>query len=177
MNIFRRHLLATVPLLSAVALFGCANTTVNGVTTVTINLSTLQAYAAAVKNGVATLLSIPVIGTALGSAKIAMINAVAADMAAEVAALNTANNGAATLTFTVTSVPAALTAFATDARAIMADLVVVAASLSGSLAANVVTTVDALQTVLLLGEAVVSAAVGAVPPTMSARQALKILEG
>lgn len=175
MNIFRRHLLSAVPLLSAVALLGCSNTTVNGVTTLTINLTTLQAYAAAVKNGVATLSSIPVISTALGSAKIVMINAVVADMAAQVAALNTANNGVATLTFTATSVPAALAAFAADAKAIMADLVVVATSSSGSLAANVVTTVDALQTVLGLGEAVASSAVGAVPPQMNARQALKIL--
>jgi hypothetical protein len=173
MNISRRHWLATVPLLS-VALFGCAATTVNGVTTVTLNLATLQDYATAVKNGVATLLSIPVISAAIGAAKIAVINTVVADMAAQVAALNTTNHGAATLTFTATSVPAALTAFETDAKAIMADVVVVATSLSASLASNIITTVDALQTILALGAAV-SGGVGTALPAMSGPQALKIL--
>lgn len=173
MNISRRHLLSTVPLLP-VALLGCAATTVNGVTTVTLNLATLQNYATAVKNGVATLLSIPAISAAIGAAKVAVINAVVADMAAQVVALNTANNGAATLIFTATSVPAALSAFETDAKAIMADVVVAATSLSGSLASNIITTVDALQTILVLGEAV-SNGVGATLPTMSEPQALKIL--
>jgi hypothetical protein len=173
MIISRRHFLAAVPLLS-VTLPGCTTTTVNGVTTVTINLATLQVYATAVQNGVTTLLGIPVINTALGPAKIALIDAVVADMAAQVAALNAANNGVATLTFTAASVPAALTAFETDTKAIMADLVVVATNLSGSLASNIVTTVDALQTILALGEAV-STTVGAPLPRMDVRQALKIL--
>ncbi len=60
-----------------------------------------------------------------------MINAVVADMAAQVAALNTANHGVATLTFTTASIPAAVTAFEADAKAIMADVVVVASSLTG----------------------------------------------
>jgi hypothetical protein len=175
MTLSRRHLLATVSLSAVVMLGACAATTANGVTMLTINLNTLEAYATATKNGVATLLSIPLISTAIGAAQVLVINAAVADMAAQVAALNTANHGVATLSFTAASIPAALTAFEADAQALMADVVVVASSLTGALAANVVTTVDALQTVLALGEAVASSAVGAARPRMSARQALTLL--
>lgn len=175
MTISRRHLLATVPL-SAVAMLGaCAATTENGVTTVAINLSTLENYATAVKNGVAMLLSVPLISTAIGAAKVLVINEAVADMAAQVAALNTADHGVATLTFTAASIPAAVTAFETDAKALMADVVVVASSLTTSLGANIVTTVDALQTVLALGEAVASTNIGTARPSMGASQALKLL--
>jgi hypothetical protein len=176
MTISRRRLLASVPLMSAVAMLGaCAATTTNGVTTVTINLNTLETYATAVKNGVATLLSVPPISTAIGTAKVLVINQAVADMAAQAAALSAANQGVATLTFTAASIPAAVTAFETDAKALMADVVVVASSLAGSLAANIITTVDALQTVLALGGAVASTNVGAVRPRMSVRQALTLL--
>lgn len=175
MTMSRRHLLATVSLSAIVLLDACAATTANGVTMLTIDLTTLETYATAVKNGVATLLSIPLISTSIGAAKVLVINAAVADMAAQVAALSTANHGVATLTFTAASIPAALTAFETDAQALMADVVVVASSLAGSLAANAVTTVDALQTVLALGEAVASTNVGVARPRMSARQALKLL--
>jgi hypothetical protein len=172
----RRFLLRTSALaLPALALAACASTTVNGVTTITLNLVTLQAYATAVKNGVSTLLSVPALSAALGSAKVAAINALVADMAAQVAALNMANKGVATLTFTVASVPAAVSAFEADASSLMNDVVVVATSLAGSLAANVVTTVDALQTVLAIGEAVASTSVGAAKPKMGINQALAIL--
>jgi hypothetical protein len=176
MTISRRHLLTTVPLMgTAVFLGACSISTVNGVTTMTLNLNTLQAYATAAKNGVTTLLSVPVISTTLGAAQVEEINTVVADMAAQVAALNTANKGVATLTFSVSSVPAAVTAFESDSKSLMNDVVVVATSLVGSLAANIVTTVDALQTVLALGEAVSAVSVGAVKPKMSASQALKVL--
>jgi hypothetical protein len=79
------------------------------------------------------------------------------------------------LSFSAASIPAAVTAFEADAKAVMADVVVVASSLTGTLAANVVTTMDALQTVLALGEAVASTSVGATQPKMNARQALKLL--
>lgn len=176
MTVSRRCLLTTVPLLSAVAMLGaCAATTANGVTNVTINLNTLENYATAAKNGVATLLSIPLISTAIGAAKVLVINEAVADMAAQVAALNAANHGVATLTFTTASIPAAITAFQTDAKTLLADVVVVASSLTSSLAANIVTLVDALQTVLALGEAVAPTAAGVAEPRMSARQALKLL--
>jgi hypothetical protein len=175
MNFSRRCLLATVPLCTLSMLGACTATTANGVTTVTTDLNTLQNYAIAVKNGVATLLSVPLIGAAIGAANTLMINAAVADMAAQVAALTQANHGLATLTFTATSIPAAVTAFEADAKALMADLVEVASGLTGSLAANIVTTVDALQTVLALGTAVASTKVGTVRPRMSASQALRLL--
>jgi hypothetical protein len=171
----RRCLLATAPLCALSMLGACAATTANGVTTVTINLNTLENYATAVKDGVTTLLSVPLISTAIGAAKTLVINAAVADMAAQVAALNAANQGVATFTFTATSIPAAVTAFETDARALMADVVAVASGLTGSLAANIVTTTDALQTVLALGTAVASTNVGTIRPRMSASQALKLL--
>jgi hypothetical protein len=175
MNFSRRCLLATVPLCALSMLGACAATTANGVMTVTTDLNTLETYAAAVKNGVATLLSVPLISTAIGAANTLVINEVVADMAAQVAALNEANHGVATLTFTATSIPAAVIAFETDAKALMADVVGVASGLTGSLAANIVTTVDALQTVLALGTALASTNVGTVRPRMSASQALQLL--
>jgi hypothetical protein len=176
MTISRRNLLATVPLISAAAMLGaCAATTENGVTTVTINLDTLENYATAVKNGVATLLSVPLINTTIGAAKVLVIDEAVADMAVQVTALSAANHGVATLSFSAASIPAAVTAFEADAKAVMADVVVVASSLTGALATNVVTTMDALQTVLALGEAVASTSVGATRPKMNARQALKLL--
>ena len=47
--------------------------------------------------------------------------------------MSPANHGVATLSFSTASIPAAVTAFEADAKAVMADVVVVASSLTGAL--------------------------------------------
>lgn len=176
MNMNRRNLLrATALALPAIALAGCVASTANGVTTITLNLATLDAYATAVENGATTLLGISLISAALGSPKVVLIKALIAGVVASIAALDAANHGGTSLSFTTASIPAALTALQTDASTIFADIETVATSLGGSLASNVVTTVEALQTIVSLLVALTSTAVGAVKTPMTGSQALQVL--
>jgi hypothetical protein len=159
MKFSRRHILRTTALAApALALAGCASlfttTTVAGVTTLTINLTTLAQYATALKNGVATLFSVPAITAALGAATVDLTTTIVDDIATQVAALSAADKGSTSLVFTTTSVPAALTAFQTDAVNIAKNTATVFTTIGSTVGADILTTVDAFNTILALAEAV-----------------------
>jgi len=184
MLISRRHILRTTALsIPALGLAGCASlfttTTVAGVTTVTVDLTKLSQYAVALKNGVTTLFSIPVITSALGAAVVALVSTVVDDIALEVAALSKADNGSTSLVFTTASVPAALVAFQTDAVTIATNTGTAFSALGSSVGSAILTTVDAFNTIVSLAEAVLptpaARLMAAAPTKMPEAQALQIL--
>lgn len=159
----------------AIPLAACTVTTANGVTTVTVQLATIDAYAQAVKNGTAALLANPVISGALGAAVVAAINAAETDVTNSISALDTANAGSISLTFSTASVPAALTSLQADAKTILGDVQTVFTSLGTQIGSDVVQTFDAFETIVSLLVAIGSAAVGAPAVKMTQAQALSVL--
>lgn len=160
-------------------LAGCTFSTSNGVTSVTINLKAVNAYAQALQNGSNTLLSVPLITTAMGPATVALVKAAVAGISIAAAALAQQATGPNTLTFTANSIPAALASFQADAATINAAFGVVITAETGSLSSNIITTASAIQTVvslvLALASSVMPVTVGAVAPAMPEAQALSIL--
>jgi hypothetical protein len=176
MSISRRHLIAAAPVALALAAAGCAASTTDGITTVTVNLTTVDAYAEAISNAVATLLTVPALSAGLGAVGVAAVTVAKADIVSSISALDTANSGSESFTFTTASVPAALSALRADANKIMSNISTVVASLGGSLAASVVTTVDALETIVALTVALVpTVALTAAAPKMTEVRALATL--
>jgi hypothetical protein len=179
MNISRRVALQRAALAFVVPglLAACSTTTVNGVTTLTLDVSKVTTYADAMGDGSATLLSIPALAAALGPVTVASINALAAEIQTEAATLSTEAGASATLTFTTTSVPAALGAFKADATKLFGYFQAGMAAASSSVASSVVTTFDALETIVSLAQVLAAGegAASAAPPKMSETQALAVL--
>lgn len=180
----RRSLLrASALAVPALGLAGCASlftvTTTDGVTTLTVNLAKLAQYATALKNGVTTLFSVPAIAAALGAATVALVTTAVGDLAAQVTALSAADKGATSLVFTTTSVPAALTAFQTDAVTIASNTAIVFTTLGSTVGADIMTTIDAFNTIVALAEAVLptpaARLAAATAPKLSEAAALLIL--
>lgn len=161
MNISRRHLLATAPLASIALMAGCTTSTVNGVTTVTVNLATVNAYAQAIQNGANTILSVPMVTTAMGTATTALVKAAITGAATAIAQLNTQYKGALSFSFTATTVPADLSALLADATTVNNAVSTVVSSLGSQFSSSVETTIDAIETIVSALIAMVSGAVGA----------------
>lgn len=175
----RRHLLtAASAIVPAALLAGCGmitTTTTGGVTTVSVNLVALNDYVQAAKNGAAILLISPLIAAALGPVKIALIEATIANAAAQIAALTKASNGVATLTFTASSAPAAISAIQSDAATILAAGSVMFGSFKSTLGTQIQQTVDAFATVIDLMKAAGASTVAAPKLPMAPKAALSLL--
>lgn len=172
----RRNTLRNMLIGSAALLSACAVSTVNGVTTVTLNLNTVAAYATAMNNGVNMMLSNALISNALGAANTAIVLTAVKDAAGAVLALQTANKGAVSLSFTTSSVPAAFTAFQQDETTIFNSLQTVVTSLGSSISGDLQMAFEAMQTVYTLAMALVSASgVGAPKTPMPESVALLVL--
>lgn len=176
MNISRRSLLRTTALaLPAVALASCASSTVNGVTTFTINLATANAYAQAIENGANMLLAIPLISTGMGAAGVAIVKAAVAGIATAISQLNTTYKGQISFSFTIASEPAALNALVTDANQINGVASGIVTSMGTQITAAEQETIDAIQAVVSTLVALVTGTVGAVQPQMPVSAALTVL--
>jgi hypothetical protein len=95
--------------IAAVFLVGCTSTTVNGVTTVTLNVAKVNAYGQVVVSGVGTLLSIAAVVSLVGAPAVAIIQAGSVALSAALAAWNKASAGQVTVTFDGSSVGTAFT--------------------------------------------------------------------
>ena len=178
MTVSRRALLGSSVLGLPLALAACGmitTTTTGGVTTITVNLVALNDYVQAAKNGAAILLISPLIAAALGPVKIALIEATINNAAAQIAALTKASNGAATLTFTATGIPAAIAAIQGDAATILEAGSVMFGSFKSTLGTQIQQTIDAFVTVVDLMKAAGSSAVAAPKTPMTPKAALSLL--
>jgi hypothetical protein len=180
----RRFLLLSVSaIVPAAFLAGCGaftSNTVNGVTTVTVNVAKIDAYGLAIQNGADALLANPLISGALGPQTSIAIAAALASAAAAINAINTSAKGSQTFTFNSASVPTALVSLQADAVTIFNTFKTGLAAAGQSLPANVLSVFDALQTVVALLLALIPTVgapkASALPRmTMAENQALTIL--
>lgn len=176
MKLSRRYLLnlfsAAVP---AAVLVSCTSTTTNGVTTETINLATVNAYATAIENGANTLLAIPLISAAMGPSAVSIVSTATKGVASAISTLNTVYKGQISFSFTVANTPAALDALVTDANQINGAVSAITASAGSEITANEQEIIDALQTVVSTLIALVTGAVGAAETPLPIGAALLVL--
>lgn len=177
----RRHFLALVP---AVALAGCgavAVNTVNGVTTVNVNVAEATADLSGLAAAAAIFVALPGVGATLGPAVMAVAPQIIARINAAIPALQQAAGGSQTFTFDTSSAPAFVKTLLADAQALTQDAVGVLPAVGSIGAAQNVG--QYAQAVQALGNAIValfggpmkaSVAFAAAPP-MSRDQALALV--
>lgn len=164
MQICRRSLLhASALAVPAVALAGCGivtRQTVNGVTTVTVDVARLDGFGQAFLNGTTLIAGLPgIVGTAPAMAVTALAPVISADMKA----FDAAAGGKLTMTFDATSVPSAIKSLADDGRQLLADAKAALPNVAKDQVATANTYVNAVETLVSLFQA----AIGGVP-TMAA---------
>ncbi len=172
----RRKLLRSAALVVPAGwLTGCAITSGNDVTTVTLNLATIDDYAAAAENAATLLLGFAPISGALGTAGVAAATALIAAIETGIAALDAEYAGQATFSFSTASVPAALSTLQADITNLFNGFKTAVASLGGAVPAQVTDVYNAFQTIAALVEVIASLAVKATPLPMTGTQALAVL--
>jgi hypothetical protein len=123
MNLHRRKaLLGATALVGAAALQACASSTVNGVTTITINTALVLTYVSGAAAIASALLGFPGVTTAIGAAAMPIITAAIADLNKAVPAINAQANGSVSFSFTTTSLPAFVTAIISDVATLQTNL-------------------------------------------------------
>jgi uncharacterized protein YceK len=153
-------------LLSATALLGLAGcgivttNTTNNVTTVTVNVAKINQYAQAFAAGVATVLGVPGVSALMGQ-YLAPFTAIENAVVTDIAAFNAATGGAATLTFDASSVPASITSILNDGKNILTTIQT--ALPQTALIGTLMDAVNAVQTIVLLFEALLPAATVSAP--------------
>lgn len=181
MNFSRRRLMSTAALaVPAALLAGCAISTVNEVTTITLNTATVDTYAKAMDVAGAALLANPIVSAAMGPAAVAIAQTALAGITAGASAFDTATAGKATVTFNSTSVPNGLLSVYDDANTLLSEVNAAVAAQTGTLASDVSQYVSSLQTIFglfgaLLTAVLPAAAVGAKKLPMTEAQALAVV--
>lgn len=174
----RCFLRATSALIPAALLGACGavtTTTTGGITTVSVNVAKIDAYAQAFQNAGNTILGMPGMAAMLGPYAL-VASQVTAAVATDIAAFDKAAGGQTTLTFDATSVPASINSVLADGQKL---LTTIRAGLpQTAVVGTVATYINALATVVSLFEAMVGTApaaaiMGATP--MSEDTALTIL--
>ncbi|MCG4261402.1 hypothetical protein K6W36_12580 [Acetobacter senegalensis] len=117
----RRNFLRSAGLLACgTALAACTVATSGNVTSVTLNVAKVDAYAQAAKNFAGTILSVPLVTSALGSGPVAIINASVTGIVAAIDQFDTAANGAATISYDSTSIKTAVNSIISDLQTVLA---------------------------------------------------------
>ena len=127
-DLSRRNFLRTSALLGATALTACTVSTSGSTTTVTLNTAKVKAYGQAGINAIATILSITVIASAMGTPAVALIETAGTALAASLTAFSSATNGTLTITYDDTN-------WKTKVDTILVDLNGVATALRSGLSA------------------------------------------
>ncbi|MDE2105622.1 MAG: hypothetical protein KGL39_50815 [Patescibacteria group bacterium] len=174
MQITRRAALALFPLSAAGVVAGCgviSTTTTNGVTTVTINVPTAEAYISGVAALASTLIGFPPVGAALGLAAVQIINTVLAQINSAIPALNQAAGGSVKFTFDTTSAPAFIGALEADVSTVVKSVEAVIVGMGHAVPPQVQTYYNGLVSVanalasLLKTVAPAAATANVMPPT------------
>lgn len=173
MIVTRRTLIGSIPVLGLAA---CTTSTTNGVTTVTLNVQQVQLWATALVNASNLVASLPGIA---GTAPALVVAALGPIITADIAAFAKTAGSAVSLTFTTSSVPAAVASLETDANILLNDAKSVVTGVAAADLGLATTYVNAIETVVTLLEA----AVGSVPAAaktkalpMTEAQALAVLK-
>jgi hypothetical protein len=172
----RRILLRTAALGAPLLAAGCAVSTLNGVTTVTVDVATVNSYAQAVETAGRALLAISYIAGPLGTAGVALAETAIAAVASAVQAVDKLSGGKASFSYASTSVPAAITALAADAAQVLAFVgAAVSKAPAGAVTSRVQAVVAALSTVVALIQAFVSS-VATAPLPMTGPEAIVTID-
>lgn len=179
----RRSFLRTAGLLACgTALAACTVTKSGNVTSVTLNVAKVDAYAKAAQNFANTILSVPLVTSALGSGSVTIINACVTNIVAAIDQFDTAANGAATVSYDSTSIKTAVNSIIADLQTVLAYGRQAVAGIESTTAtadtlSKVNTAISAAETILSLMTAlIVSVGVARMAPTpMSEAAALSVL--
>lgn len=177
----RRVLLAAFPLASVAGLMACTSTTVNGVTTDTLNVASFDADVSAGIKLAQAIFANSLVSGALGAATTAAISTIIGDIGTALSGLLTSAGTSATITFDSTSVPAAITSILSDLEKIGGYVQTAVAALGSTLPSDVSGYVSAFTTLLSVIAAIVPLVAakrsGIAAPTMTETQALAIAAG
>lgn len=170
----RRKFLSTTAIAAAGLVAACTTSTVNGVTTVTLNTAQVNSWAQAFLNGAQLVANLPgIMGTPLGLT----IAGIAPVISADVSAFNTATGGSLVLTYDRTSPVKAVDSLLADGHTLLTDALTAIPQVPATIAADAQTYLQALKTIVSLFEAALggttAAAVAKAP--MSEGAALKAL--
>lgn len=174
----RRTMLAGA---SVFALAGCGIFTsktdpVTHVTTYTMDVAKIDKYAQAFKSGVATVLSVPGVEALLG-VYLVPFKAIEGIVVQDIAAFDTATGGLATVDYNSSSAQAAIDSLLNDGKKILTTIA--AALPQTAIVGTLMSAVNAVQTIVLLFEALLPGTVAAsrasVTPPMTEAQALAVL--
>jgi hypothetical protein len=175
MNITRRNfskesLLLASALVGGVTLMaGCTTSTVNGVTTVTLNVAQVNAWGQALVNSTTLVAGLPGINATPEAQAIKLVGPM---ISGDLAAFNKAANGALSLTFNTTSPAAGITSLVTDAQTLLNDTSAAIGSNLGGVAQEYL---DAIKTVVSLIQAATATSLVAGATPMTEAQALATL--
>lgn len=150
---------AAVPFVAACSAF--TTTTTNGKTTVSVDVSKIDAWGQAFSNAGLLILGLPgVSALPIGAAITAGIALVKADLAA----FDTAAGGNVTLTFDTSSVPAFVQSVLADGKTLLADVSGVPGALSSTVQTEANEYVQALATIVSVFSATIGSMVAAAAP-------------
>ncbi len=173
MKITRRHgLTMTAAAMPAALLAACGavtTTTTSGITTVTVNVAKVDAYAQAFQNAGNTILGMPGVAGLLGPYATVASN-VTAIVTTDIAAFDKAAGGKTVLTFDATSVPASVNSVLADGQKLLTTLR--AGLPQTAIVGSLGTYLNALATVVSLFEAMIGA-----PPAAATRGITPMPEG
>ncbi|MCG4256955.1 hypothetical protein [Acetobacter senegalensis] len=179
----RRNFLRTAGLLACgTALAACTVTKSGNVTSVTLNVAKVDAYAQAAKNFAGTILSVPLVTSALGSGRVTIINACVTGIVVAIDQFDSAANGAATVSYDSTSVKTAVNSVIADLQTVLTYAKqgisgIESTASTADTISKVNMAISAAETVLsLLTALIVSVGVARMAPTpMSEASALAVL--
>jgi hypothetical protein len=164
---------ALVPVTAALAACGIfTSTTTNDVTTVTVNVSDLNAWGTAIINAATLVSGLPGISTTTQGAGIAAISKAAT---AALAAVDVAAGTSQTFTFNSGSVPASITSLLSDGTTLLADAQAAAGGVTGTSVQTAQTYIEALTTIVALFQAAVSTIPTTTAPAAASGHVMTVL--
>ena len=158
--------------LAAVPLAACgiiSSNKSNGVTTITISVTDVQNWGAAIANAAKLLSVLP----GIPASTAAVVSAVETKVLADLTAFTTAAGSSLTLTFDSTSVPAAINSLLSDGQSILSAVTGVGIPASFTSAAQQY--IDALSTIVSVFKALISSTTKVAATPMTEGHALSIL--
>jgi hypothetical protein len=138
---------------TALVAVGCAVTTNGTVTAVTLNVAKVDAYAKVISSGGAMLLGLSFIAGPMGPGVVLIVQAALTGVAAAIAAIDKESNGAISVSYDNANVRAAISSMLTNAQVVLSNAQAAAATQTGADVTTAQTYIKALNTAILLVQA------------------------
>lgn len=176
----RSFLVGVAALGGAGALAACKSTTVNGVTTVELNVGKIDAYGQAGINAVKTIMSFAPVAAAVPASVASAVGIAEGILSSALSSFDAASKGMLVVSYNNANWKSRVDSILADLQTVSDDLRSVATSVNGKVSASVLsdvaTALNALDTVISFFEAMIGYLGDAKRvPVMTEEQALKIL--